>query len=129
VINCNLQRLDGPVRGNGNIIQELEGVFRGAGWNVIKVIWGSDWDPLFAADTDGLLIEHMGQIVDGEWQRYTVESGLVCPRALLRTRPGPGPAGRSPDRRRDPQRSGWAGTIRRRSTRRTRRRWHEGGRR
>ncbi len=75
VINCNLQRLDGPVRGNGNIIQELEGVFRGAGWNVIKVIWGSDWDPLFAADTDGLLIENFADVVDGEWQRYTVESG------------------------------------------------------
>ncbi|MEW6250282.1 MAG: pyruvate dehydrogenase (acetyl-transferring), homodimeric type [Planctomycetota bacterium] len=75
VINCNLQRLDGPVRGNGNIIQELEGAFRGAGWNVIKVIWGSDWDPLFAADTEGVLIDTMGRIVDGEWQRYTVESG------------------------------------------------------
>ena len=75
VINCNLQRLDGPVRGNGSIIQELEAAFRGAGWNVIKVIWGSDWDPLFAADTEGLLIEHMGQIVDGQWQRYTVEPG------------------------------------------------------
>jgi pyruvate dehydrogenase E1 component len=75
VINCNLQRLDGPVRGNGNVIQELEAAFRGAGWNVIKVIWGSDWDPLFAADTEGLLIEHMGQIVDGQWQRFSVESG------------------------------------------------------
>ncbi len=78
VINCNLQRLDGPVRGNGNIIQELEAAFRGAGWNVIKVIWGSDWDPLFAADTEGLLIEHMGQIVDGQWQRFTVESGAYA---------------------------------------------------
>ena len=75
VVNCNLQRLDGPVRGNGSIIQELEAAFRGAGWNVIKAIWGSDWDPLFAADTEGLLIEHMGQIVDGQWQRYTVEPG------------------------------------------------------
>jgi len=75
VVNCNLQRLDGPVRGNGNIIQELEAAFRGAGWNVIKVIWGSDWDPLFAADTEGLLIEHMGQIVDGEYQRYPIEPG------------------------------------------------------
>ncbi|MBK9119594.1 MAG: pyruvate dehydrogenase (acetyl-transferring), homodimeric type [Phycisphaerales bacterium] len=75
VINCNLQRLDGPVRGNGNIIQELEANFRGAGWNVIKVIWGSDWDPLFAADTDGLLIQHMHDVVDGQWQRFTVESG------------------------------------------------------
>jgi pyruvate dehydrogenase E1 component len=75
VVNCNLQRLDGPVRGNGSIIQELEAAFRGAGWNVIKVIWGSDWDPLFAADTEGLLIEHMGQVVDGEYQRYAVEPG------------------------------------------------------
>ncbi len=75
VVNCNLQRLDGPVRGNGSIIQELEAAFRGAGWNVIKVIWGTDWDPLFAADTDGVLAEHLGQIVDGEYQRYTVEPG------------------------------------------------------
>ncbi|HNQ22005.1 MAG TPA: pyruvate dehydrogenase (acetyl-transferring), homodimeric type [Phycisphaerae bacterium] len=75
VINCNLQRLDGPVRGNGNIIQELEGAFRGAGWNVIKVIWGEDWDPLLAADTDGALVDRMNQSLDGELQKYTVESG------------------------------------------------------
>ncbi len=75
VVNCNLQRLDGPVRGNGNIIQELEGAFRGAGWNVIKVIWGGDWDPLFAADTDGLLVDRMNETIDGEWQKYSVESG------------------------------------------------------
>jgi pyruvate dehydrogenase E1 component len=75
VINCNLQRLDGPVRGNGQIIQELEAAFRGAGWNVIKVIWGSDWDPLLAKDHDGLLMERMGQIVDGQYQKYAVESG------------------------------------------------------
>src|SRR5215475_3358354 len=75
VINCNLQRLDGPVRGNGNIIQELEAAFRGAGWNVIKVIWGSDWDPIFAADTEGLLVRRMGEIVDGQWQKYATESG------------------------------------------------------
>src|ERR687896_792168 len=75
VINCNLQRLDGPVRGNGNIIQELEAIFRGAGWNVIKVIWGSDWDVLLAADRDGLLVKRMGEIVDGQWQKYAVESG------------------------------------------------------
>ena len=75
VINCNLQRLDGPVRGNGKIIQELEAVFRGAGWNVIKVIWGDDWDALLAKDHDGLLVKRMGQIVDGEYQKYTVESG------------------------------------------------------
>jgi len=75
VINCNLQRLDGPVRGNGKIIQELEAVFRGAGWNVIKVIWGSDWDPLLAKDHDGILIRRMGEIVDGEYQKYTVADG------------------------------------------------------
>ena len=75
VVNCNLQRLDGPVRGNGKIIQELEAVFRGAGWNVIKVIWGDDWDPLFAKDHDGLLLKRVGDIVDGEYQKFTVESG------------------------------------------------------
>jgi pyruvate dehydrogenase E1 component len=75
VINCNLQRLDGPVRGNGKIIQELEGAFRGAGWNVIKVIWGSDWDPLLAKDADGLLVRRMGEIVDGQYQKYTVAPG------------------------------------------------------
>lgn len=72
VINCNLQRLDGPVRGNGKIIQELEAVFRGAGWNVIKVIWGSDWDPIFAKDHNGLLARRLGDIVDGEYQKYVV---------------------------------------------------------
>jgi pyruvate dehydrogenase E1 component len=75
VINCNLQRLDGPVRGNGQIVQELEAIFRGAGWNVIKVLWGSDWDPLLAADKDGLLAKRMGEIVDGQYQKYAVESG------------------------------------------------------
>src|SRR6186713_2000829 len=75
VINCNLQRLDGPVRGNGQIIQELEAIFRGAGWNVIKVIWGSDWDPLLAADRDGVLVKRMGEIVDGQYQKYAVEDG------------------------------------------------------
>jgi pyruvate dehydrogenase E1 component len=75
VINCNLQRLDGPVRGNGQIVQELEAIFRGAGWNVIKVLWGSDWDPLLAADRDGLLARRMGEVVDGQYQKYTVESG------------------------------------------------------
>jgi pyruvate dehydrogenase E1 component len=75
VVNCNLQRLDGPVRGNGKIIQELEGLFRGAGWNVIKVIWGSDWDELLAGDTRGLLRQRMEETVDGEYQKYTVEPG------------------------------------------------------
>jgi pyruvate dehydrogenase E1 component len=77
VINCNLQRLDGPVRGNGKIIQELEGVFRGAGWNVIKVIWGSDWDPLFAADKDGHLVRRVSEVVDGEYQRLVVHSERI----------------------------------------------------
>jgi pyruvate dehydrogenase E1 component len=75
VINCNLQRLDGPVRGNGQIIQELEAMFRGAGWNVIKVIWGREWDSLLAKDRDGLLVKRMGEIVDGQYQKYAVESG------------------------------------------------------
>ena len=75
VINCNLQRLDGPVRGNGKIIQELEAAFRGAGWNVIKVIWGDDWDPLLAQDHDGLLVKRMNETVDGQYQKYIVESG------------------------------------------------------
>ena len=75
VINCNLQRLDGPVRGNGKIIQELEAVFHGAGWNVIKVIWGSDWDPLLAADKSGLLLKRMEEAVDGDYQKYSVEPG------------------------------------------------------
>src|SRR5687767_5034981 len=75
VINCNLQRLDGPVRGNGQIIQELESVFRGAGWNVLKVIWGTEWDALLEKDHDGLLVKRMGEVVDGEYQKYAVETG------------------------------------------------------
>jgi pyruvate dehydrogenase E1 component len=75
VINCNLQRLDGPVRGNGKIIQELEGLFRGAGWNVIKVIWGSEWDEIIARDKTGLLLKRMEECVDGEYQKYCVEPG------------------------------------------------------
>ncbi len=75
VINCNLQRLDGPVRGNGKIVQELEAIFRGAGWNVIKVLWGSDWDPLLEKDHDGLLVKRMGEVVDGQYQKNSVESG------------------------------------------------------
>src|SRR6476619_4960889 len=75
VVNCNLQRLDGPVRGNGKIIQELEAEFRGAGWNVIKVIWGRDWDPLLAQDTDGVLVNKMNTTPDGQFQTYSVESG------------------------------------------------------
>ena len=75
VINCNLQRLDGPVRGNGKVIQELEAFFRGAGWNVIKVIWGREWDPLLAADTDGALVNLMNTTPDGDYQTYKAESG------------------------------------------------------
>ncbi len=75
IVNCNLQRLDGPVRGNGKIIQELEAAFRGAGWNVIKVIWNKDWDPLFAKDKSGLLVKRMNEVVDGEFMKYAVEPG------------------------------------------------------
>jgi len=75
VVNCNLQRLDGPVRGNGKVIQELEAVFRGAGWNVIKVVWGSKWDELLARDVDGVLLNKMMSTLDGEYQKYAVESG------------------------------------------------------
>ena len=75
VINCNLQRLDGPVRGNGKIIQELEAAFRGAGWNVIKLVWGSDWDKLFARDKTGILLKRMEEVVDGEYQSYKAKGG------------------------------------------------------
>src|SRR4249919_428538 len=75
VVNCNLQRLDGPVRGNGKIIQELEAIFRGAGWNVIKVIWGRGWDDLLARDVDGVLVNQMNSTPDGQFQTYSVESG------------------------------------------------------
>ena len=75
IVNCNLQRLDGPVRGNGSVIQELEGIFRGAGWNVIKVLWGSDWDELFARDTSGLLLKRMEECVDGEYQNFKARGG------------------------------------------------------
>src|SRR5882762_4912158 len=75
VVNCNLQRLDGPVRGNGKIIQELEGLYRGAGWNVIKVIWGREWDELLARDVDGLLVEKMNNTLDGEFQKFSVAGG------------------------------------------------------
>jgi len=75
IVNCNLQRLDGPVRGNGKIIQDLEAVFRGSGWDVTKVIWGDNWDELFARDHEGVLREHLNAVVDGEWQRLTTASG------------------------------------------------------
>jgi pyruvate dehydrogenase E1 component len=87
VVNCNLQRLDGPVRGNGKIIQELEAIFRGAGWNVIKVIWGTDWDSLIRADRDGLLVRRLGEISDGQYQKYFVESGAYFRQNLFGTDP------------------------------------------
>ena len=87
VVNCNLQRLDGPVRGNGKIIQELEGAFRGAGWNVIKVIWGSDWDELLARDHKGLLRQRMEETVDGEYQKFTVEPGSYIRKHFFGTHP------------------------------------------
>jgi pyruvate dehydrogenase E1 component len=83
VINCNLQRLDGPVRGNGKIVQELERIFRGAGWNVIKVLWGGDWDPLLASDHTGLLIQRMNEYVDGESQKYIVEPGAFVRKSFF----------------------------------------------
>jgi pyruvate dehydrogenase E1 component len=87
VINCNLQRLDGPVRGNGHIVQELEAIFRGAGWNVIKCLWGSEWDDLLARDTDGVLAARMGEVVDGEYQRYITEDGAYLRKHFWGTDP------------------------------------------
>src|SRR5436190_8605893 len=75
VVNCNLQRLDGPVRGNGSVVQELEGLFAGAGWNVLKLLWGSDWDALFARDTEGVLVKRLHETVDGEFQAYAATDG------------------------------------------------------
>ena len=75
VVNCNLQRLDGPVRGNTKVIQELEGAFRGAGWNVIKVVWGSDWDELIEKDSSGKLLQRMDEVIDGDLLKYVVEGG------------------------------------------------------
>jgi pyruvate dehydrogenase E1 component len=87
VVNCNLQRLDGPVRGNGKIIQELEAAFRGAGWNVIKVIWGSEWDELLAKDNKGLLVKRMEECVDGDYQKYSVEPGSYTRRHFFGKHP------------------------------------------
>ncbi len=88
VINCNLQRLDGPVRGNGRIIDELESLFAGAGWHVIKVLWGSDWDALFARDTGRALARAFAQTVDGQFQTLAAKDGALQPRGLLRPEPG-----------------------------------------
>ena len=82
-MNCNLQRLDGPVRGNSKIVQELEGRFRGAGWNVIKVLWGSSWDDLFARDTDGLLAARLNGLVDGDEQRIMTADGATIRKELF----------------------------------------------
>ncbi len=87
VINCNLQRLDGPVRGNGKIIQELEAVFRGAGWNVIKVVWGREWDELLDNDSQGQLVERMGQALDGDYQKYSVSDGSYIREHFFGTKP------------------------------------------
>ena len=100
VINCNLQRLDGPVRGNGKIIQELEAFFRGAGWNVIKVIWGRDWDPLLAQDTDGVLVNKMNTTPDGQFQTYSVESGAYIREHFFGGGPAAAEDGRAPVGRR-----------------------------
>ena len=87
VVNCNLQRLDGPVRGNGKVIQELEGLFAGAGWNVVKVVWAREWDPLLAADQEGVLLGKMNATLDGEYQKYRVETGAYIRRLFF----GPDP--------------------------------------
>ena len=87
VINCNLQRLDGPVRGNGKIIQELEALFRGAQWNVLKVIWGSEWDALLKLDEEGILAKRMGEVVDGQYQKYSVETGEYIRKDFFGTDP------------------------------------------
>lgn len=87
VVNCNLQRLDGPVRGNGKIIQELEAIFRGAGWNVVKLIWGREWDELLDKDHDGLLVERMGEALDGDFQKYSVSSGEYIRKHFFGTDP------------------------------------------
>ena len=101
VINCNLQRLDGPVRGNGKIIQELEGIFRGAGWNVIKVLWGSGWDQLIAADTTGILLKRMEEVVDGEYQDFKSKNGAYVREHFFGKYPELAGHGRRLDRRRD----------------------------
>ena len=122
VVNCNLQRLDGPVRGNGKIIQELESDFRGAGWNVIKVIWGSRWDPLLDADVDGALVKVMEDCVDGDYQTFKSPRRRLRPRALLRARPPPARARRATCPTTRSGCSTAAGTTSRRSTRPTTRR-------
>ena len=98
VVNCNLQRLDGPVRGNGKIIQELEAIFRGAGWHVIKVIWSREWDDLLARDKDGVLLAKMNETLDGDYQRLSVADGAYVRETLLRAGSTPEGPGRAPAR-------------------------------
>ena len=100
VVNCNLQRLDGPVRGNGSVIQELEGLFAGAGWNVVKLLWGSDWDSLFARDDDGMLLQRLHETVDGEFQTYAATDGRFNREHFFNKYPGAAGAGRAHVRRR-----------------------------
>ncbi len=122
VVNCNLQRLDGPVRGNGKIIQELEAFFRGAGWNVIKVVWGRGWDPLLAADSDGALVQPHEPDPDGDYQTFRANDGALRPRALLRPRPAhPRDGRRTGPTTRSGGSSSAAATTTARSTPRTRR--------
>ena len=101
VVNCNLQRLDGPVRGNGKIMQELEAFFRGAGWNVIKVVWGREWDDLLAKDTDGALVNIMNETPDGDYQTYKAENGAFVREHFFGETPQTKELVAGPDRRRD----------------------------
>jgi pyruvate dehydrogenase E1 component len=101
VVNCNLQRLDGPVRGNGRIIDELEALFAGAGWHVIKLLWGSDWDGLFARDHDGVIAATLAQKVDGEFQTFAAKDGAYNRTHFFGNHPGACSSGRGPDRRPD----------------------------
>src|SRR5207247_2284229 len=87
VVNCNLQRLDGPVRGNGKIIQELESLFRGAGWNVVKVVWGRLWDELLARDSDGVLLDKLAATPDGQWQTLAAEDASYVRAKLFDSEP------------------------------------------
>ena len=123
VVNCNLQRLDGPVRGNGKIVNELEAAFRGAGWNVIKVLWGSDWDPLFASDKSGLLLKRMEEVVDGEFQSYKAKGGAYIRKEFFGKYPELLRTGRRHERRAAAPSAAAAATIRRRSTTPTSARW------
>ena len=120
VINCNLQRLDGPVRGNGKIIQELEGDFRGSGWNVIKLIWGCCWDALLASDKDRPLRQLMEECVDGDYQAFKAKRRRLRPQEFLRPLSRDGGDGRRLDRRRRSGRLTRGGHDPRRSTRPTR---------